>query len=228
MEKLSSKLGVQFKNIDLLKNALTHSSYANQHNGLKSNEKLEFLGDAVLQLSITEHLYKRLLDKEEGELTKIKSLIVCEASLYQIAIKWGLGDCIKLSRGEEITGGRNRASLLADATEAVIAAIFLDKGMDFVKRFILENFKELIDKACNNELVFDYKTRLQELLQENGEINIHYDLIKSEGPPHRRKFFSLVAIDEIIMGRGEGMSKKESEQEAAKDALSKLVVRERS
>lgn len=225
MEKLEKKLGFEFNNVSLLKNALTHSSYANQHSDLKSNEKLEFLGDAVLQLVITEHIFKKMKDKEEGELTKIRSLIVCESSLHEIANMWDLGEVIKLSRGEEMTGGRKRASLLADAVEAVIASVFLDKGMDFVREFILENFKDIIIKACNNELIFDYKTKLQELLQENGEVNIHYELVKSEGPPHRRKFYSLVAIDEIIMGRGEGMSKKESEQESARDALSKLALR---
>lgn len=225
MEKLEEKLGIVLSDKNLLKTALTHSSFANQHGDLKSNEKLEFLGDAVLQLVITEHIFNKLTDKEEGELTKIRSLIVCESSLHEIANLWNLGEYIRLSRGEEMTGGRKRASLLADAVEAVIAAVFLDKGMDFVRNFIIENFKIIIEKASNDELVFDYKTRLQELLQENGEVNIHYELIKSEGPPHRRKFFSLVAIDEIIMGRGEGMSKKESEQESARDALSKLALR---
>lgn len=225
MEKLEKILGVNFNDVGLLKNAVTHSSYANQHSDLKSNEKLEFLGDAVLQLSITEHIFSNLLDKEEGELTKIRSLIVCESSLFEVAQRWRLGEFIKMSKGEEITGGRKRPSLLADAVEAVIAAVFLDRGMDFAKKFVLSNFKDIIEKACNDELIFDYKTKLQELLQENGEVNIHYELIKSEGPPHRRKFYSLVAIDEIIMGRGDGMSKKESEQESAKDALSKLALR---
>ena len=219
-----NELGIRFTNEKLLTQALTHSSYANQQQGMESNEKLEFLGDAILQLCITRALYERGGSRSEGELTKIRALIVCEPSLYEVAQKWNLGRYILLSHGEEATGGRKRQSLLADAVDAVIAALYLDQGTEAADRLILEHFEDIIRRALNHEIVLDYKTRLQELLQESGEVNIHYDLVKFEGPAHRRKFFSRGAVDEITMGRGEGMSKKESEQEAARDALSKLAL----
>ncbi len=218
------EMGIEFSDPELLRLALTHSSYANQKELRESNEKLEFLGDAVLQLIITDHLYKNYPGKEEGELTKIRAMIVCEPSLFLVAEKWKLGKYVYLSRGEELTGGRTRPSLLADAVEALIAAVYLDQGMDQAKGFVTAHFEEIIKKALNNEIIIDFKTRLQELLQENGDVSINYDLVKFEGPPHKRKFFTKVSIEDITMGRGEGMSKKESEQDAAKDALSKLAL----
>ena len=215
-----------FSNQTLLETALTHSSYANQHKNMEYNEKLEFLGDAVLQLAITEFIYRQFPSKTEGELTKLRALIVCEASLHQVAVDWNLGRYIRMSKGEELTGGRNRAALLADGVEAVIAAVYLDQGMERAKNFVVSNFMEIIDMANKNEIILDYKTSLQEILQENGEIEIKYELIKYEGPPHRRKFYSKVVIDNITMGKGEGYSKKESEQLAAKDALGKYVKAE--
>lgn len=220
------ELGIEFRNQDLLKKALTHSSYAHQQEGMDSNEKLEFLGDAVLQFCITRHLYEFGGARSEGELTKIRAVIVCEPSLFEVAQTWNLGRHILLSHGEEATGGRKRQSLLADAAEAVIAALYLDQGIEAASELVLSAFEPIIRRALNNEIILDYKTRLQELLQESGEVNIHYDMIRSEGPAHRRRFFSLVAVDDITMGRGEGMSKKESEQEAARDALSKLATTE--
>lgn len=215
-----------FLNQGLLETALTHSSYANQHKNMEYNEKLEFLGDAVLQLAITEYIYRHFPEKTEGELTKLRALIVCEASLHQVAVDWNLGRYIRMSKGEELTGGRQRAALLADGVEAVIAAVYLDQGMETAKKFVVKSFLEIIDLANRNEIVLDYKTRLQEILQENGEIEIRYELVKYEGPPHRRKFYSKVVIDSITMGKGDGYSKKESEQLAAKDALGKYVKAE--
>lgn len=222
-EKIINEMFIQK---ELLETALTHSSYANQHKNMKYNEKLEFLGDAVLQLAITEYIYRNYTEKTEGELTKLRALIVCEASLHHIAKNWDLGRHIRMSKGEEITGGRERAALLADAVEAVIAAVYLDKGMDAARDFVVRNFLEVIEMANKNEIVLDYKTSLQEILQENGEIEIRYEMVKYEGPPHRRKFYSKVVIDSITMGKGEGYSKKESEQLAAKDALEKYVKAE--
>lgn len=216
-------IGIKFNDKDLIKTALTHSSYANQHKDMKYNEKLEFLGDAVLQLVITEHIFKEYTDKTEGDLTKVRALVVCEASLYEVSLLWDLGKYIKMSKGEELTGGRERPSLLADTVEAIIAAIYLDKGISVVRKFVLESFKDIILGAIKNEIVLDYKTHLQEILQENGEVDIKYEMIKFVGPPHKRKFESKVVIDNIIMGIGEGYSKKESEQTAAKDALKKFV-----
>lgn len=215
-----------FSDQSLLQTALTHSSYANQHKNMEYNEKLEFLGDAVLQLAITEYIYRNFPQKTEGELTKLRALIVCEASLHQVAVDWDLGSYIRMSKGEELTGGRERAALLADGVEAVIAAVYLDQGMETAKKFVVKSFMEIIDMADRNEIVLDYKTSLQEILQENGEIDIRYELIRYEGPPHRRKFYSKVVIDSITMGKGEGFSKKESEQLAAKDALGKYVKAE--
>lgn len=222
LKEIEEHLGVYFNNPTLLKTALTHSSFANQFKDAEYNERLEFLGDAVLQLCITEYLFNNYKNKSEGELTKIRSLIVCENSLYEIAKKLKLGEYIRMSKGEELTGGRERTSIQADSVEAVIAAVYLDKGIGFVRDFILLHFQEIIKKAINNEIVLDFKTKLQEFLQKDGEILIHYELIKHEGPPHRRKFFTNVMIDNKVMGEGCGYSKKEAEQNAAKEALTKL------
>lgn len=222
LKEIEENLGVCFNNPTLLKTALTHSSFANQFKDAEYNERLEFLGDAVLQLCITEYLFNNFKSKSEGELTKTRSLIVCENSLYEIARKLHLGEYIRMSKGEELTGGRERISIQADAVEAVIAAVYLDKGIGFVRDFILLHFEEIINKAINNEIILDFKTKLQEFLQKDGEVSIHYELIKHEGPPHRRKFFTNVVIENNIMGEGCGYSKKEAEQNAAKQALMKL------
>ena len=219
---LEKKLTVDFNNKNLLITAITHSSYANQYKNIRFSERLEFLGDSVLQLTITEFLFNKFTDKSEGELTKLRSLIVCESSLYEIAKVLNLGLYIRMSKGEEITGGRERVSLLADCMEAIIAAIYLDKGIKEAKEFILRFFTGIINKAINNEIVLDYKTKLQEILQKKGDINIKYNLIKYEGPPHRRKFYTTVIIENKTMGEGTGYSKKEAEQNAAKIALSNL------
>ncbi|NME81749.1 ribonuclease III [Clostridium sp. SM-530-WT-3G] len=222
LKEIEEHLGVYFNNPTLLKTALTHSSFANQFKDAEYNERLEFLGDAVLQLCITEYLFNNYKNKSEGELTKIRSLIVCENSLFEIAKKLKLGQYIRMSKGEELTGGRERTSIQADAVEAIIAAVYLDKGIGFVRDFILLHFEDIIKKAINNEIVLDFKTKLQEFLQKDGEVLIHYELIKHEGPPHRRKFFTNVVIDNKVMGEGCGYSKKEAEQNAAKEALIKL------
>lgn len=219
LKEVEENLGVYFNNLTLLKTALTHSSFGNQFKDAEYNERLEFLGDAVLQLCITEYLFNNFKNKTEGELTKIRSLIVCENSLYEIAKKLRLGEYIRMSKGEELTGGRERISIQADSVEAVIAAVYLDKGIGFVRDFILLHFEEIIKKAINNEIVLDFKTKLQEFLQKDGEVEIHYELTKYEGPPHRRKFFTNVSIDGKVMGEGSGYSKKEAEQNCAKEAL---------
>ena len=212
------KMGISIKNMDLITTALTHSSYSNEHD-CQNYERLEFLGDAILQVCITEYLFLNYKDKSEGELTKIRSLIVCENSLYEIGKSLNLGYLLRMSKGEELTGGRERVSLIADAVEALIAAIYLDKGLEFTKDYIIGRFEEIIKKAINNDIILDYKTRLQEYLQKNGEISIVYELIKFEGPPHRRKFYTKLIIDNKELTCGEGYSKKESEQNAAKAAL---------
>ena len=222
LEEAQQAIGVKFNEPKLLMTALTHSSYANQHRDEEYNERLEFLGDSILQISITEYLFVNYKEKSEGELTKIRSLIVCENSLYEIGKSLNLGKYLRMSKGEELTGGRERVSLIADAVEALLAAIYLDKGIEFAKDYVVGCFKGIIEKAINNDIILDYKTRLQEYLQKNGEISIVYDLIKFEGPPHRRKFFSRLLIDNKEFSSGEGYSKKESEQDAARTALQQL------
>ncbi|ENZ01760.1 ribonuclease III [Clostridium thermobutyricum] len=224
LKEMEASLGVTFTNLSYLRVALTHSSFANQYKDSEYNERLEFLGDSVLQLSVTEYLYKNYKEKSEGELTKIRSLIVCENSLYEVAKSVNIGAYIRMSRGEELTGGRNRVSIQADAIEAVIAAIYLDKGFEYAREFILNKFHDIIDKAINNKIILDFKTKLQEHLQQNGEVNITYELVKFEGPPHRRKFYTRVLINKEVMGEGEGYSKKEAEQKSAKQALINLEV----
>lgn len=224
LKEMEASLGVTFTNLSYLRVALTHSSFANQYKDSEYNERLEFLGDSVLQLSVTEYLYKNYKEKSEGELTKIRSLIVCENSLYEVAKGVNVGAYIRMSRGEELTGGRNRVSIQADAIEAVIAAIYLDKGFEYAREFILNKFHDIIDKAINNKIILDFKTKLQEHLQQNGEVNITYELVKFEGPPHRRKFYTRVLINKDVMGEGEGYSKKEAEQKSAKQALINLEV----
>lgn len=223
LNEFEDRLGFVFDDKCLLETALTHSSYANQYKkDVPYNERLEFLGDSVLQLCISEYLFDNCKNKTEGELTKTRALIVCENSLYEVAKRIGLGKIIRMSKGEELTGGRERMSIQADCLEAVIAAIYLDKGLKIAKNFILTNFKDIIDMAINDKIILDFKTRLQEVLQQNGETNISYELVKFEGPPHRRKFYTRVIIEDKVLGDGEGFSKKEAEQMAAKQALKSL------
>ena len=224
ISEVEEYIGLSFNEPKLLKTALTHSSYANQHRDEEYNERFEFLGDSILQLCITEYLFLNYKNKSEGELTKIRSLIVCENSLYEIGKKLNLGYFIRISKGEELTGGRERVSIIADAVEALLAAIYLDKGLEFVKDYILGHFKEIIDKAINNDIVLDYKTKLQEEMQKAGEVTIVYELLKYEGPPHRRKFYTSVIVEDKELGQGDGYSNKESEQNAAKEALKSLEV----
>ncbi|MBP1744823.1 MAG: ribonuclease [Firmicutes bacterium] len=219
LKELEEKLGLKFKSFDLFRTALTHSSFANGKKGVQYNERLEFLGDSVLQLCITEYLYNRFTGMSEGELTRMRALIVCEASLFNLAKSWDLGKYLYMSRGEELTGGRERTSILADAVEAIIASIYLDNGIEAARGFIMENFLETITKASRNEIIVDFKTKLQERLQRNGDVDIRYEILKEEGPAHRRKFFSKVMINSVPMGYGVGYSKKESEQCAAEEAL---------
>jgi ribonuclease-3 len=222
LNELEFKLQISFKNQELLNTALTHSSYAKQKKNMKYYERLEFLGDSVLQISISDILFNRFKDKSEGELTKLRALIVCENSLYEIAKQWKLGEYILMSKGEELTGGRERVSILADCVEAIIAAIYLDSGFEKAMKFIQRYFEDIILKAMNDKIVIDYKTKLQEVLQKNGDVSIVYNLAKFEGPPHRRKFFTQVIVNDKISGYGMGYSKKESQQAAAKEALKNL------
>ena len=188
LSNVEKNLKINFNNKRIIQTAFTHSSYAKQFKESQYNERLEFLGDSVLQLTITEYLFSNYKNKLEGELTRLRSLIVCENSLYNVARKLGISDFIMMSKGEELTGGRDRISIQADAVEAIIAAIYIDKGLEVAKEFILTNFNDIIKKAIDNKIILDFKTKLQEYLQKDGDIDINYELYKHEGPPHRRKF----------------------------------------
>ena len=222
IKDLETAIGYQFKNITLLQNALTHSSYANEqwHNSLKSNERLEFLGDSVLGMVVAEHLYKTFPDRPEGELTRMRADMVCETSLAQIAHKINLGNYLLLGHGEEQSGGRNRPSILADAVESVIAACFLDGGMaaaeSFIRTFVLTNTPV---QAMKNT---DYKTALQELVQQKKNQQIAYRLVGESGPDHNKEFVVEVDLNGATVGKGIGSSKKRAEQDAARVALEKL------
>jgi ribonuclease-3 len=222
IKDLEAAIGYRFKNITLLQRALTHSSYANEYwrDSLMSNERLEFLGDSILGMVVAEYLYHQFPDRPEGELTRMRADMVCENSLAAIAVKIGLGEHLQLGHGEERFGGRNRASILADAVESVIAACYLDGGMDaakaFVEKFILVNVPL---RKLNNA---DYKTALQELVQQKKNQMIAYRLVGESGPDHDKQFRVELTINGEIVGTGIGSSKKRAEQDAARVALEKL------
>ena len=222
MKQLEEKLGYKFKDPMLLKNALTHSSYANENRaeGVPSNERLEFLGDSVLGFAAAKHLYSIAPSLPEGKMTRLRAELVCEHSLYGVAKELKLGEYLRMGHGEEKNGGRERASILADATEAVIAAIFLDGGIEaalsFVERMVLS------PEAVKAHHASDYKTELQELVQRRSNQVISYELIGESGPDHNKLFTFRVLINGVPTGEGSGRSKKEAEQMAACKALEAL------
>lgn len=219
ISELESKIGYVFKNKSLIKEALNHSSYANElkSSSENSNERLEFLGDSVLGIVTADYIYRNT-QFSEGELTRLKATLVCEKALYKFALEINLDTYLRLGKGEERSGGRKRASTLADAFEAVIAAIYLDGGMDKASKFILR----FISPAMNTsrpKAFRDYKTLLQEIVQKNPEEFIEYVLESESGPDHNKHFVMQVLIDNNVVGRGGGKSKKEAEQQAAREAL---------
>lgn len=210
-------LEIKPNNEKLYERALTHTSYANE-NGIESYERLEYLGDAVLELIISEYLYKNT-EYEEGEMTKYRSHYVCENALYEYSLRLHLNDYIKLGKGELESGGKFRKAIVADIFESFIGAMFLDKGLDEVKKFIYKHVIPLIEKK-EIDFFSDYKSVLQELVQTDRR-TLHYDVVNEEGPAHNKTFTVEVKIDNIVYGKGIAHSKKEAEQEAAKDALKK-------
>lgn len=208
-----------FQNKNLLVEALTHSSYANEgKKHLHNNERLEFLGDSVLSVIVAEHLFRNFKHIPEGELTRLRASLVCEQALFEFAQKISLGEYIFLGRGEENTGGRNRPSIVSDAFEAVIAAVFLDGGMDAAKKYVLSFIPE--DLNPQEKAGFsDYKTVLQEIIQQNREEKVEYVLIAESGPDHDKTFEIEVRMNSNVIGTGSGKSKKQAEQNAAKEAL---------
>lgn len=224
MHRFMEIIKYEFKDIKLLNKALTHSSYINEKKKSykDNNERLEFLGDAILDAVISEYLYNKFNTYEEGKLTRMRASIVCESSLAECAGKLHLGDFFLLGKGEENTGGRNRSSILADTLEALFGAVYLDSGWEAARKFILEKLKDIIDDAIHGRLYPDYKTRLQEIIQANSDLGICYQIVNEEGPDHNKTFYVNVSIGDDIRGGGSGRNKKEAEQNAAKAALSKL------
>ena len=222
IKDLETAIGYRFKNIMLLQNALTHSSYANEHwhDSLKSNERLEFLGDSVLGMVVARYLYQTFPNRLEGDLTRMRADMVCEKALAKIAEEIDLGKHLLLGNGEEQNGGRNRSSILADAVESVLAACFLDGGMPaaeaFIDRFVLCNVPA--DKPAN----LDYKTAFQELVQQKKDQQIVYKLVAESGPDHDKEFTVEVSLNGEVVGQGVGTSKKRAEQNAAKEAMEKI------
>ena len=219
LNAFEEKIGYSFKNKNLLHEALSHSSYANEcKKGRSSNERLEFLGDSVLSIVISEHLFKNFRHLPEGDLTKIRASLVCEKALFEFSKQISLGDYILLGKGEENTGGRNRPSIVSDAFEAVIAAVFLDGGMETAREYVLGFIPKDLDKNSAKKLQ-DYKTILQEIIQRNPEEKVEYILINETGPDHSKTFTVEVCLNSNVIGRGTGKSKKDAEQMAAKEAL---------
>lgn len=219
MHQLEAKLNYKFNNVELLKNALVHSSYANEIRGsTHSNERLEFLGDSVLSVIVAEHIYKKFPNMPEGELTRLRASLVCEKSLCALSRELEIGKFLKLGKGEDKNGGRERDSILADAFESVLAAIYLDGGMSPAKKHVLNTVLRDLNLQ-NDEKFKDYKTSLQEIIQRNPEENVTYILVDETGPDHDKQFTVAVKLNSNIIGTGTGKSKKQAEQTAAKQAL---------
>lgn len=222
LQPLENNLDYKFKNIELLRTALTHSSYANEQNmkNTENNERLEFLGDSILSLIVSQYLYNKYPNYPEGELTKIRAKVVCESSLAFAARKIDLGEFLLLGKGEEVTGGRVRDSILADASEALVGAIYMDSGFKVVNDLMLKIFEnDIVNAVAKGSLFIDYKTELQENLQKRTKAQIEYRISREEGPDHDKIFFIDVMIDNKSVGTGSGRNKKEAEQMAAKEAL---------
>lgn len=223
MDKLEEKIGYRFKNRGLLVTALTHSSYANERHSTpcQSYERLEFLGDSILGYVTAEFLYSHEPSLPEGRMTRLRAELVCEGSLHKAALALGLGEYMRLGRGEEHTGGRERPSILADMVESIIAALYLDSGIDEARRFIMANVLAGAELGEAHHIA-DYKTELQELVQRRSNQVISYELIGESGPDHNKLFTFRVLINGVSAGEGSGRSKKEAEQMAACKALEAL------
>ena len=218
IEELEKNIGYTFKNKQLLKTALTHTSFAYE-NKVESNEKLEFLGDSILEFVSSEYMYSKYTNLKEGEMTKVRATVVCEKSLYKIATLHNFSDFLYLGKSEIMSGGNKRPAILADSVEAVIAAMFIDGGLEPAKQFIIENLKDEIEIATKHVGQKDYKTVLQEELQKNGDVKIEYKIIKESGPDHDKTFEAEVSLNGKKLATGVGKSKKEAEMQAAKKAL---------
>ncbi|MBU3812354.1 MAG: ribonuclease III [Candidatus Niameybacter stercoravium] len=222
--ELETIIGYKFNNTNNLKEAITHRSFANEHRNhqMKDNERLEFLGDAILDLIISKYLFDKYPVMPEGDLSKVRASIVCEGSLAKTARNIDLGAFILLGKGEEMTGGRTRNSILADAFEAVTGAIFVDGAFEDVVKFLQTTLIENVDSLSVEDLYTDYKTILQENIQKESMQPLHYEVVDEKGPDHDKDFYVAVYHGEVCLGKGIGKSKKEAEQQAAKTALKAL------
>lgn len=222
MTTLEEKIEYKFKDTSLLKEALTHSSYANEKGNMMCNERMEFLGDAVLSIVSAEYLYKKFPTTPEGKLSKLRSSLVCTQSLASFARELDLGSYLLLGKGESASGGADRDSILEDAFEALIAAIYLDGGMECAKKHILRFLAR--DVELQNVSFKDYKTTLQEIIQQNPDETLNYVLVGESGPDHDKRFEVEVHLNSNVIGKGIGRSKKQAEQEAAREALSLMGI----
>ena len=223
MQNLEAKIGYSFQNRELLLTALTHSSYANERHGegCESYERLEFLGDSILGYVTADFLYHHQPSLPEGKMTRLRAELVCEGSLHKIALELGIGPHMRLGRGEEHTGGRERPSIMADMVESIIAAIYLDSDLEEARRFILDKLLSRAEISADHKSA-DYKTELQELVQRKSDQYITYEMTGQSGPDHNKQFTFRVSINGVPAGEGTGRSKKEAEQAAAKKALESL------
>ena len=222
MDELFKKLGIKPNNMKYYETAFKHSSYVNENHQKNDYERLEFLGDAVLELCMSDYLYKNL-NVEEGDMTKLRASYVCENALFEYSKELNLSDYIKVGHGEENDGGRFKKVIMADIFESLMGAIYLDLGFDTVKRVILDIVVPYFEDP-NINFFSDYKSALQEFVQADQK-SLEYELVKDEGPSHNKTFGEIVKVDGIVLGQGEASSKKEAEQEAAKDALNKLATK---
>ena len=224
IKNLEKKLGYEFKDISILKNALIHPSYLNEKHveRIYSNQRLEFFGDSVLSLAVSEYIFTNLKYFPEGKLTEIRAKVVCEEALAKMAKKLCVGDFIVLGKGEKKSGGSSRPSTLSDAMEAIIAAVYLDGGFEAAKRLVLSNLSDDIDALAKaDNIVSNYKSDLQEYVQSEGK-ELHYEVLSEEGPEHAKSFEVAAIVDGTMISKGKGTSKKKAEQEAARIAYLKL------
>lgn len=222
--ELEKEIEYIFKDKNLLQTALTHTSYAYEKK-TKSNEKLEFLGDSILEFLSSIYIYNNYPNLKEGEMTKVRAQVVCEASLYKVAKAHNFSDFLRLGKSEKATGGQVKPAILADSVEAIIAAMYIDGGLEPVNNFIIKNLKDEIKFASENVGQKDYKTVLQEILQKNGEVNIEYKITKETGPDHNKIFESEVLYNGKVLAKGDGNSKKHAEMDAARLAIETLKKR---
>jgi ribonuclease-3 len=227
LKELEKETGYTFKDPGNLVLALTHSSYANEKKaaGLKSNERLEFLGDSVLNIVTSDYIYRNYPELHEGEMTRTRAAVVCEASLMRCAERIRLGEYLFLGKGEENTGGRTRSSILSDAFEALIGAIYIDGGISAARRFILRYMEDIYQDIDRQNEFRDYKTMFQEIIQKQSDQKISYRILDESGPDHDKTFTAQVLVGNEPYGEGKGRSKKEAEQNAAKDAINNMQVK---